>query len=605
MFKRSPYRKGEEESNWLPVLSCQSGSGAIILPPMLTLGLSNMRDAAAAIVSDGRIIAAAEEERFARIKHVTALPVHAIRYCLQTAGVQLRDLDAVAVPWKYWQIGRRGALALGAMMRSPQLFWVKGRRSAERLAQEWKELAFLGSYLHRKIDGTRGPTPVYLDHHLCHAASSFFVSPFDRAAVLIVDGASEAHTTMLAQADHRGIEVVKRIALPHSLGQFYAAMTAYLGFRPDQDEYIVMGLAAYGEPRFAPAIRKQILPLLPNGEFRLNPSLLDFHLARLRIFSPGLLTLLGPNRHPEDEIIQRHRDVAASVQLVLEETLIHLARTLRQATGLDRLCLAGGVAYNCVANSRLMQESGFQDIYVPPAAGDSGAALGAALWLNFRRGSLTERTEMTFASWGPEFSDEDCRRALDRGGLIMEYVPDERLSERVAGELARGRLVCWFQGRMEWGPRALGNRSLLADPRREDMRALINAKVKLREPFRPFAPSVLEERAADFFERSTPSPFMLFTAVVRASVKGIIPAVVHVDGSARVQTVDTRSNPRYRGLIEAFDRLTGVPVLLNTSFNVHEPIVCTPDEAVQCFLRTEVEWLVMGNWLARREIAAA
>lgn len=571
---------------------------------MLTLGLSNMRDAAAAIVSDGRIIAAAEEERFVRIKHVTALPVHAIRYCLKAAGVELRDLDAVAVPWKYWQIGRRGTLALGAMMRSPQLFWIKGRRSAERLRQEWKELVLLRTYLHRKIDGTRSPHPVFLDHHLCHAASSFLVSPFDRAAVLVVDGASEAHTTMLARADRDGIEVVRRIALPHSLGQFYAAMTAYLGFKPDHDEYIVMGLAAYGEPRFAHAIRDQILPLLPDGEFRFNVSLLDFHLARLRIFSPALLTLLGPNRHPDDELTQRHRDLAASVQLVLEDTLVHLARALRQATGLDRLCLAGGVAYNCVANSRLARESGFRDVYVPPAAGDSGAALGAALWLNYRRGSLRERTEMTSASWGPEFSDEECRGALERVGLTIERLSDEQLCERVAGELARGRLVCWFQGRMEWGPRALGNRSLLADPRREDMRALINAKVKLREPFRPFAPSVLEERASDFFERSTPSPFMLFTAAVRASAKGIIPAVVHVDGSARVQTVDTKSNPRYRQLIEAFDRLTGVPVLLNTSFNVHEPIVCSPEEAVQCFLRTEVEWLVMGNWLARRQVAA-
>src|SRR5262249_44137555 len=298
-----------------------------------------------------------------------AFPVCAIRYCLKAAGVQLRDLDAVAVPWKYWQVGRRGALALGAMMRSPQLFWVKGKRSAERLGQEWKELAMLGSYLRRKIDGTRGPRPIFLDHHLCHAASSFLVSPFDRAAVLIVDGASEAHTTMLARADRDGIEVMKRIALPHSLGQFYAAMTAYLGFKPDQDEYIVMGLAAYGEPRFAHVIREKIVPLLPNGEFRLTASLLDFHLARLRIFSPALLSLLGPNRDPEDEITQRHRDVAASVQRVLEDTLIHLARFIRQETGLARLCLAGGVAYNCVANSRLEREAGFQDVFVPPAAG--------------------------------------------------------------------------------------------------------------------------------------------------------------------------------------------------------------------------------------------
>jgi len=563
-----------------------------------------MRDAAAAIVADGRVIAAAEEERFVRVKHATALPVSAIRYCLKAAGVQVRDLDAVAVPWKYWQVGRRGVLVLSAMLRSPQLFCVKGRRTVERLGQEWKELVFLGSYLYQKIDGTRGPQPIFLDHHLCHAASSFLVSPFDRAAVLIVDGASEAHTTTLARADRDGIEIVKRVPLPHSLGQFYAAMTAYLGFKPDHDEYIVMGLAAYGEPRFARAIRQQILPLVPNGEFRLNTSLLDFHLARLRIFSPSLLALLGPNRAPEDEITQRHRDIAASVQLVLEETLLHLAQTLRSTTGLERLCLAGGVAYNCVANGRLMRESGFRDIYIPPAAGDPGAALGAALWLNYRRGRLRERVEMISASLGPEFSDEECCTALDRAGMKRERLSDEQLCERVAGELACGRLVFWFQGRMEWGPRALGNRSLLADPRREDMRALINAKVKLREPFRPFAPSVLEERAMEFFDLPIPSPFMLFTAPVRAAAKGVIPAVVHVDGSARVQTVDSRSNPRYRQLIEAFDRLTGVPVLLNTSFNVQEPIVCTPDEAVDCFLRTGVEWLVLGNYLASRSKGA-
>lgn len=566
---------------------------------MLTLGLSNMRDAAAALVDNGRVIAAAEEERFVRVKHVTALPVHAIRYCLRAAGVRLCDVDAVAVPWKYWQIGRRGALALGSMLRSSQLCWVKGKRSAER-AQEWKELVFLRAYLTRQIDGTACPKPVFLDHHLCHAASTVLVSPFDRAAVLIADGASEAHTTMLARADDQDIRVLQRIPLPHSSGQFYAAITSYLGFKPDHDEYIVMGLAAYGEPRFAQVLREQVLRLLPDGGFELNTRIFDFHLARHRFFSPEFLRLLGANRQPEEEITQRHRDVAASAQMVLEETLLHLARYVKQLTGLDRLCLAGGVAYNCVANSRLWREAGFQEVYVPPAAGDSGAALGAALWLTQRRGNLTERIVMRSASWGPDYSEQACLAALDQAGLQIERLPDTPLCEKVAAELSSGRLVFWFQGRMEWGPRALGNRSLLADPRREDMRALINAKVKLREPFRPFAPSVLEERASEYFDLPGPSPFMLFTAPVQESAKGVIPAVVHVDGSARVQTVDADSNPRYRLLLETFGRLTGVPVLLNTSFNVNEPIVCTPEDAVRCFLRTDVEWLVMGNLLARR-----
>mgnify|MGYP001583433404 FL=1 len=570
---------------------------------MRILGLSNMRDAAAALVENGRVIAAAEEERFVRVKHVTALPVQAIRYCLREAGLRLCDVDAVAVPWKYWQIGRRGSLALGSMLRSPQLCWVKGKRSAERMAQEWKELAFLQSHLTRQIDGTACPKPVFLDHHLCHAASTVLVSPFDRAAVLIVDGASEAHTTMLARADGPDIQVLKRISLPHSAGQFYAAITAYLGFKPDHDEYIVMGLAAYGEPRFAAALREQVLRLLPDGGFELNTKIFDFHLARHRIFSPAILRLLGQNRQPDEEVTQRHKDVAASAQLVLEETLLHLARHLQRLTGLDRLCLAGGVAYNCVANSRLWREAGFREVYIPSAAGDSGAALGAALWLTHRRGALTERMVLRSASWGPEFTEQECLAALERAGLSASRLPDDQLCEKVARELANGRLVCWFQGRMEWGPRGLGNRSLLADPRREDMRELINAKVKLREPFRPFAPSVLEERASEYFDLPSPSPFMLLTVQVLPSAKDLIPAVVHVDGSARVQTVDKISNPRYRLLLETFGRQTGVPVLLNTSFNVNEPIVCTPDEAINCFLRTEVEWLVLGNLLVGQPAA--
>ena len=570
---------------------------------MLTLGLSNMRDAAAALVEDGRIVAAAEEERFVRIKHVSALPVHAIRHCLKERGVQLSEVDAVVVPWKYWELGRRASLALAAMMRSPQLFWVKGKRSAERLAHEWKELALLRWYLTQEVDGTRCPQPIFLDHHLCHAASSFFVSPYERAAVLVIDGASESHSTLLGLADHRTIHVLKRTPLPHSLGQFYAAMTAYLGFTPDQDEYIVMGLAAYGEPRYATAIRDHVLRAQSNGEFTLNVRILDFHLARVGLFSPRLLELLGPNRRSQEEISQRHRDVAASVQAALEEVALHLARYLRDATKADQLCLAGGVAYNCVANSRIWRESGFKEVYIPSAAGDSGAAMGAALWHCVRQGRMRGRAVMNACDWGPQFSEAECLQALQQSGLVGQRLSDEELCEKTAFELSCGRLVFWFQGRMEWGPRALGHRSLLADPRREDMRAVINAKVKQRELFRPFAPSVLEEEAANYFDLPAPSPFMLFTAPVKPSAKGLIPAVVHVDGSARVQTVDRDSNPRFRRLIEAFARRTGVPVLLNTSFNVQEPIVCTPEDAIRCFLRTDVEWLVLGHLLVGRPAA--
>ncbi len=566
---------------------------------MLVLGLLNMRDAAAALVRDGRILAAAEEERFVRIKHVTALPVHAIRSCLRAAGVELAEVDEIAVPWKYWVLGRRAALAVGAMLRSPTLFRVKGQRGLERVTGEWLELAWLARKLHAQV-GLGQARPVYLDHHLCHAASTFLVSPFERAAILVVDGASEAHTSMLAMGEGTDIKVLSRIDLPHSLGQFYAAMTAYLGFRPDHDEYIVMGLSAYGEPRFADIFRNHILRLLPDGAFHLNTRLLDFHLARVGIFTPGLLALLGPNRLAGEELIQRHRDMAASFQVVLEEALLHLGRHLKRLTKADHLCLAGGVAYNCVANSRIRRELEFREVYVQPAAGDAGTALGAALWLSARRRAMPERLVMREAYLGPRYSEEECRRSLEEAGLAWQTLPDQALCERVAAELAGGRLVFWFQGRMEWGPRALGNRSLLADPRREDMRELINAKVKLREPFRPFAPSVLEERAAEFFDAPGPSPFMLFTAKVRPSAKGVIPAVVHADGTSRIQTVDQDSNPKFRRLLQAFDRITGVPMLLNTSFNVNEPIVCNPTEAVRCFLRTQVDFLVLENLLVKR-----
>jgi carbamoyltransferase len=579
------------------ISACYTRGTQLFSRPMLVLGLSNMRDAAAALVDNGRIVAAAEEERFARIKHVSGLPIEAIRFCLKERGVRLSDVDAVVVPWKYWELGRRAGLAITAMFRSPQLFWVKGRRSAERLGHEWKELALLRQYLTRRVDGTPCPQPVFLDHHLCHAASSVCVSPYEQAAVLVVDGASESHSTLLGSANQHRIEVLKRIPLPHSLGQFYAAMTAYLGFIPDQDEYIVMGLAAYGKPRYAEVIRDHLLRSQPDGAFTFNVRLLDFHLARVGLFSRELLTLLGPNRQSHEEISQRHQDIAASVQVVLEDVLLHLARYLRHVTQADYLCLAGGVAYNCVANSRIWREAGFKGLFIPPAAGDSGAALGAAIWHSVRKDGAQECSLMKAAYWGPQFSAAQCIQAVQAAGLTGHHLSDDALCEKVAMELSSGRLVFWFQGRMEWGPRALGNRSLLADPRRDDIRGLINAKVKQRELFRPFAPSVLEEQAAEYFDLPAPSPFMSLTAQVKPGAKGVIPAVVHVDGSARVQTVDRDSNPQFRRLLEAFWRRTGVPVLLNTSFNVQEPIVCTPDDAIRCFLRTEVEWLVLGNEL--------
>ena len=365
----------------------------------------------------------------------------------------LCDVEAIVVPWKYWQVGRRLRLALTSMLRSTQLFRAKGIRSLERARQEWKELFRLQQELSERV-GPCDRRPVFLDHHLCHAASSFLVSPFERAAILVVDGASEADTTLLAEGEGNQITVLDRTPLPHSLGQFYAAMTAFLGFRPDQDEYIVMGLASSGEPTFVPVLSREILRVLPEGQFELNTRLLDFHLARAGHFVPEFIRLFGAQRRPQDEITQRHRDLAASAQFVLEETLLHLGRRLRSLTQATSLCLAGGVAYNCVANGRLRAELGFDHVYVPPAAGDSGAALGAALWWTARRGPSASRLVMPDAYLGPQYDESACRAVLSKAGLMVERLPDDQLYERVASELAHGRLVFWYQGRMEWGPRA-------------------------------------------------------------------------------------------------------------------------------------------------------
>ncbi len=571
---------------------------------MLVLGLSNLRDAAAAIVRDGQVLAAAEEERFVRIKHVNGLPVHAIRYCLREAGVELRELDAITVPWKYWVVGRRAMLAGASMLRSADFFRVKSRRVVERLMHEWAELAWLSGHLRRCV-GRGAVRPVYLEHHLCHAASAYLTSPYERAAILVVDGASEAHTTLLGSAEGGRISILDRIPLPHSLGQFYAAMTSFLGFRPDYDEYVFMGLAAYGTPSFAGIMREHLLRLEPYGRFRLNTGLLDYHLARVGLFSRDMVRLFGHPRRPHEDLTSRHRDIAASTQLVLEEALLHVGRYLQEITKAERLCIAGGVGFNCVANSRLLRELPFREVYVHPASGDAGTTLGAALWWGCRRGVSSARSAMPSVYLGPQFDRDECRAVLTRAGLAYEELPDDVLCERMAADLAQGKLVFWFQGRMEWGPRALGNRSLLADPRREDMRALINARVKLRQSFRPFAPSVLAEEAHEYFDWPTPSPFMSFAVPVKPSAKGIIPAVTHVDGTARVQTVAREANPKFHALLTAFRRQTGVSVLLNTSFNVNEPMVCSPEDAVACFRRTQVDRLVLGNLLVRRAPAGA
>lgn len=567
---------------------------------MLVLGLNCMHDAAAALVSDGRVLAAVEEERFTRRKHEVGFPQHAIASCLRQVGASIKDVDAVGVGWKPWILGRRVRHLLLSFCQSPELFRAKAARGLGQMRNEWFNL-FTVRRLFRDRLGEVPNNISYVDHHLCHATSAFYVSPFERAAILTVDGAGEETTTMFALGEGTRIRVLKEIKLPDSLGQFYSAVTGYLGFKMTHDEYKVMGLAPYGEPRFAEFFRTRVVQPLPDGGFRLNYSFLDYHLARRGVFRRNALEILGPNRRPDDELLSHHRDVAASAQQALEETILHMVGSLHRLSGADDLCLAGGVAFNCVANGRLLREGPFRRIYVQPAAGDAGTALGAALAVYHRLSGAPRGTVMSHAYLGPEFSDEAQREALERRGLRPVRLADDELCRRTAAELAAGRLVCWFQGRMEWGPRALGNRSLLADPRRDEVREIINAKVKHRELFRPFAPSLIESAAGDFFVDGGPSPFMLFVFEVRPERRRVIPAVTHVDNTARPQTVTQEDNPRYWRLLKAFEAKTGVPVLLNTSFNVQEPIVCTPAEAVDCFLRTDVDLLVMGNFLVTRE----
>ncbi len=568
---------------------------------MIILGINNMHDAAAVIVVDGQVVAAAEEERFTRKKHYIGFPTHAIRYCLAEAGLTVQDIDLVGVGWKPWVLRTRILNALKAFPVSLKTFAAKAGRGMGQMRNEWYELFTMRRLIERELGKGRFQLR-YVDHHLCHAASAFYVSPYERAAILTVDGAGEEHTTVSWFGEGTMIKRLHSIKLPHSIGQFYSAITGFLGFKMQVDEYKVMGMAAYGEPRFAELFRKEAIHLY-NGTFRLHPYFIDYHLARQGIFLEQTLQRLGKNRLPGEEISQRHMDIAKSAQVVLEEILFHLVNHLYKETKVDTLCLAGGVAFNCVANGKLFTQTPFRHIFVQPAAGDAGTALGAALYLYYASTQSTRYYQMQDVYLGPAFSNDQCLAALREFNLFHKELTEEDLCYTMAKALTEGKLVCWFQGRMEWGPRALGNRSLLADPRREEIRDIINLKVKQREPFRPFAPSVLEEKSYEYFGNPISSPFMLFAFPVRPDKRQRIPAVTHVDGTARPQTVRKEDNPLYWHLIKTFEKHTGIPMLLNTSFNVQEPIVCTPRDAIACFLKTRVDYLVLNNLLIEHPLA--
>ena len=568
-------------------------------------------DASAALVVDGQLVAAAEEERFNRIKHAAGFPAEAVRYVISAAGISPADVTHVAVardPWARFLWKAIYALRMPSM--------------AKTRVQVQDRFAAIAGEVGKTIGlPAEHFTVNRIEHHSAHLASSFFVSPFDQAALFSVDGLGDFASAMWGVGRGNRIERGGSVTFPHSLGIFYTALTQYLGFPRYGDEYKVMGLASYGEPEYLDEFRKVVITT-PNGDlgFRLGFDYFIHQKAGIamtweggepsvgRLYSDYLAERLGKPREPSEDVEQRHKNIAASMQRRLEEVLLDRLRALQERTRMRRLCMAGGVAFNCVANGKILQNTGFDEIYVQSAAGDAGLAIGAAMqvWnqvLGNRRDFVMEHSY-----WGPEFSENEIRGYLEaRSGEIerqnceIRKIDNEDELCRVTAEaIARGEVVGWFQGRMEWGPRALGNRSIVADPRRPEMRDILNAKIKRREMFRPFAPSILEEAAKDYFEQSYPSPFMLMAYQVKADKQAAIPATTHVDGSGRLQTVNPRQNRLYYRLIAEFGRQTGVPVVLNTSFNENEPVVCNPGEAIDCFLRTKMDLLAIGPFVVRR-----
>ncbi len=584
------------------------------------LGLSAFHaDASAAAVEDGRFVAGVEEERFRRIKHWAGYPEQALRFCLDELGGDLGTVSALAVARKprayFWQ---KALLALSHP------------KSLPRALSRVKNLAQIGTLEERvaRTFGLAAPRLHEVEHHLAHVASAFYCSPFEDAACLTVDGFGDFVSTMMAVGRGNRIEVLDRVHFPHSLGLFYSAITQFCGFLGFGDEYKVMGLAAYGEPRFVSELR-QVVPASSDGTFRLDLRYFR-HLSegvemtwddgppRLGlIYTPALESLLGPARRPDQELSQPYKDLAASLQAVYEERFFALVNTLLKKTGMKRLALAGGCAMNSLANGKLFDRTGVTDVFIQSAAGDAGTSLGAALYVAHAEQNQPRGFVMEHSAWGPQYGLAEIRAAIAaripesagrdgrfptaHGDLTIETHTDEtRLCSETAAAIARGEVIGWYQGRSEWGPRALGNRSILADPRRADMKDILNLKIKRRESFRPFAPSILAERTGDWFTLDYPDPFMIKVYPIRPEKRALIPAVTHVDGTGRLQTVTERANPRYWRLISAFEKQTGVPIVVNTSFNENEPIVNRPEEALDCFLRTKMDRLVLGDMVIER-----
>jgi carbamoyltransferase len=562
--------------------------------PLNIIGISaHYHDAACCLLRDGELICAAEEERFSRVKHDPRLPWQAFRFCLAQGGLTLTDIDCIAY---YENFDKKLSRQVWMNLR-PERSETARRRFLSHLSQRTKSPA----HEIRQGLGFTGPIEIF-DHHQSHAASSFFFSGFEEAAILTTDGVGEWTTTAFGRAAGAEVELFEEVHFPDSLGLFYSAITAYLGFEVNDGEYKVMGLAPYGEPRYVEQVRALLKPGR-DGQYRLNMQYFDF-LRRDRMFSDQFVELFGaPPRAAESELLPFHQDIARSAQWVLEEVLLEKVSYLHDRVPSRNLCMAGGVALNCVANGRILRDGPFEQMFIQPAASDAGGCLGAAALAHARRtGERPTQGRLTHMLWGPAVSDAEVASLLASAGIeAADYRGRTAdLLEATADRLAAGKVIGWFSGRMEFGPRALGSRSILADPRGEQMRDRINALVKMREAFRPFAPAVLASRAAEHFDIDHPSPFMLETCPVISTLS--LPAITHVDRSARLQTVDPESNPLFSELIERFAERTGCPILLNTSFNMRgEPIVCTPADALLCFTRSKMDSLVLGSFLLDRE----
>jgi len=572
-------------------------------------------NASAAVVCDGQLVAAVEEERFNRVKHAAGFPHQAVRYCLEEAGLTIQDVEHVAIPRNPW--ARMGTKLFYAL-RMPG-FALDRSQVLRRFSGIQQDLA---QACHVDPNGVQAQQH-RVEHHLAHLASAFFVSPFDQAAVLSTDGLGDFASTMWATGRGNRLEVHGAVSFPHSLGLYYTAPRQYLGFWKFGDEYKVMGLAAYGEPAHEGEFRCMVKPHDRHG-FRLGLQYFCHHQRGPqmswpeanktpilgRMFSPFLEERLGKSRVPSEPITKKHQDIAASLQAVLEEAYFRLLNSLYQATGSKAVCLAGGVAFNCVANGKIFDHTPFSEVYVQPAAGDAGLAVGAAYYVYHEILGHPRSFVMDHAYWGPQFTPGAIRQALAASAIkgsdfSLQELANEELTRLAAEHIAAGKILGWFQGRAEWGPRALGNRSILADPRRAEMKQVLNRRIKHRESFRPFAPSILEEATARYFARSQSSPFMNLAYSVKPEQRRKIPAPTHVDGTGRLQTVSRSANPLYWALIRDFEKLTGVPVLLNTSFNDNEPIVLEPGEAIDCFSRTNMDVLVIGNHLIEKRTSHA